>query len=150
MIIKGGEINIKALGKSAKGLRTDCNNVEDEKDAENGNITLTGGTINIFCVDKALDPEGKLNILGGTLYAIGGDCFDREQVLKGSKPCGIATFVTPITVDEEISFEGTKISTVAVAKTLNKAYAVFVKDGLVAGATPEVKIGSQTGNAKVE
>ena len=148
MIIKGGEINIKALGESAKGLRTDCNNVEDEKDAENGNITLTGGTINIFCVDKALDPEGELNILGGTLYAIGGDCFTREQVLKGSKPCGIATFDTPITVDEEISFEGTKISTVA--KTLNKAYAVFVKDGLVAGATPEVKIGSQTVKANVE
>ena len=148
MIIKGGEINIKALGESAKGLRTDCNNVEDEKDAENGNITLTGGTINIFCVDKALDPEGELNILGGTLYAIGGDCFTRAQVLKGSKPCGIATFGTPITVDEEISFEGTKISTVA--KTLNKAYAVFVKDGLVAGATPEVKIGSQTVKANVE
>lgn len=148
MIIKGGEIDIKALGESAKGLRTDCNNVEDEKDAENGNITLTGGNINIFCVDKALDPEGKLNILGGTLYAIGGDCFDREQVLKGSKPCGIAPFDRPITVGEEISFEGTKISTVA--ETLNKAYAVFVKDGLVAGATPEVKIGSQPVKAKVE
>ena len=150
MIIKGGEINIKALGESAKGLRTDCNKVEDEKDVENGNITLTGGNINIFCVDKALDPEGKLNILGGTLYAIGGDCFKREQVLKGSKPCGIAPFDSAITVGEEIYFEGTKISTVAVAKTLNKAYAVFVKDGLVAGATPEVKIGSQTEKAKVE
>ena len=148
MIIKGGEINIQALGEAAKGLRTDCNNVEDEEEAEKGNITLTGGNINIFCVDKALDPEGKLNILGGTLYAIGGDCFTREQVLKGSKPCGIATFNSAITVGEEIYFEGTKISTVA--KTLNKAYAVFVKDGLVAGATPEVKIGSQKVKADVK
>ena len=148
MIIKGGEIDIKALGESAKGLRTDCNKVEDEKDAENGNITLTGGTINIFCVDKALDPEGKLNILGGTLYAIGGDCFDREQVLKGSKPCGIAPFNSAITVGEEISFESKKVGTVLA--DLDKAYAVFVKDGLVAGATLEVKIGSQPANAKVE
>ncbi|MBQ2295328.1 MAG: carbohydrate-binding domain-containing protein, partial [Spirochaetales bacterium] len=152
MIIKGGEINIKALGESAKGLRTDCNKVEDEKEkekeAENGNITLTGGTINIFCVDKALDPEGKLNILGGTINAIGGDCFDREQVLKGSKPCCIATFDSAITKDEEISFESKKVGTVLA--DLDKAYAVFVKDGLVAGATPEVKIGSQPGNAKVE
>ena len=150
MIIKGGEIDIKALGESAKGLRTDFNKVEDEKEAENGNITLTGGTINIFCVDKALDPEGKLNILGGTINAIGGDCFERTQILAGSKPCGIATFDSPITKDDEISFEGTKISTVAVAKTLNKAYAVFVKDGLVAGATPEVKIGSQKVKADVK
>ena len=149
MIIKGGEINIKALGESAKGLRTDCNKVEDEKDAENGNITLTGGTINIFCVDKALDPEGKLNILGGTINAIGGDCFDREQVLKGSKPCCIATFNSPITVGEEISFESKKVGTVLA--DLDKAYAVFTGDSLVAGATPEVKIGSQPpANAEVK
>ena len=88
--------------------------------------------------------------MGGTLYAIGGDCFKREQVLKGSKPCGIATFKSAITEGDGISFEGTEISTVAVAKTLNKAYAVFVKDGLVAGATPEVKIGSQPANAEVK
>ena len=148
MIIKGGEINIKALGESAKGLRTDCNKVEDEKEAENGNITLTGGNINIFCVDKALDPEGKLNILGGTINAIGGDCFDREQVLKGSKPCGIAPFNSAITVGEEISFESKKVGTVLA--DLDKAYAVFTGDSLVAGATPEVKIGSQPANAKVE
>ncbi len=148
MIIKGGEIDIQALGEAAKGLRTDCNKVEDEKEKESGNITLTSGNINIFCVDKALDPEGKLNILGGTINAIGGDCFDREQVLKGSKPCGIATFNSAITEGDGISFEGTEISTVA--KTLNKAYAVFVKDGLVAGATPEVKIGSQKVKADVK
>lgn len=148
MIIKGGEINIQALGESAKGLRTDFNKVEDEKEVENGNITLTGGTINIFCVDKALDPEGKLNILGGTINAIGGDCFERTQILAGSKPCGIATFDSPITVGEEIYFESEKVGTVRA--TLNKAYAVFVKDGLVAGATPEVKIGSQKVKADVK
>lgn len=148
MIIKGGEIDIKALGESAKGLRTACNKVEDEKDAENGNITLTGGTINIFCVDKALDPEGKLNILGGTINAIGGDCFERTQILAGSKLCGIATFNSPITVGEEISFESKKVGTVLA--DLDKAYAVFTGDSLVAGATPEVKIGSQPANAEVK
>ena len=68
--------------------------------------------------------------------------------LKGSKPCGIATFKSAITEGDGISFEGTEISTVA--KTLNKAYAVFVKDGLVVGATPEVKIGSQKVEADVK
>ena len=149
MIIKGGEINIQALGEAAKGLRTDCNLVEDEKEEkESGNITLTDGTINIFCVDKALDPEGKLNILGGTLNAIGGDCFDRAQVLTSSKPCGIATFNSPIKAGEEISVEGNKVSTVV--SDLNKAYAVFTGENLTVGATPEVKIGSQAIKAEVK
>lgn len=150
LIISGdAEINIAAEGDDAKGIETDGN--EDyavEAEYEYGNITLAGGTVTIFSKDSVVDPSGKLNIVGGTLNAIGGSCFNRDQVEKGSKPCGIADFDKAMRAGEEITVAGNKISTLRADLTTAKV--VLINDTLKAGGEVEVKVGSQTAKAKVE
>ena len=150
LIISGdAKINITATGDDAKGIETDGN--EDcavEAEYEYGNITLAGGTVTIFSKDSVVDPSGKLNIVGGTLNAIGGSCFNRDQVEKGSKPCGIAGFDKAMRAGEEITVAGNKISTLRADLTTAKV--VLINDTLKAGEEVEVTVGSQTVKAKVE
>lgn len=150
LIISGdAKINIAAEGDDAKGIETDGN--EDyavEAEYERGDIVLAGGTVNIFSKNSVVDPSGKLNIVGGTLNAIGGSCFSRDKVEKGSKPCGIASFVEAMKAGEEITVAGNKISTLRADLTTAKV--VLINDTLKAGGEVEVKVGSQTAKAKVE
>lgn len=150
LIISGdAKINITATGDDAKGIETDGN--EDyavEAEYERGDIVLAGGTVTIFSKDSVVDPSGKLNIVGGTLNAIGGSCFSRDKVEKGSKPCGIASFDKAMRVGEEITVAGNKISTLYA--NLTTAKVVLINDTLKAGDEVEVKVGSQTAKAEVE
>ena len=151
LIISGdAKIDITAKGAEAKGIETDGN--EDcavEAEYERGDIVLAGGTVNIFSKDSVVDPSGKLNIVGGTLNAIGGSCFNRDQVEKGSKPCGIAGFdKAAMRAGEEITVAGNKISTLRADLTTAKV--VLINDTLKAGDEVEVKVGSQAAKAKVE
>lgn len=150
LIISGdAKIDIAAEGDDAKGIETDGN--EDyavEAEYERGDIVLAGGTVNIFSKNSVVDPSGKLNIVGGTLNAIGGSCFSRDKVEKGSKPCGIAGFDKAMKAGEEITVAGNKISTLRADLTTAKV--VLINDTLKAGGEVEVKVGSQTAKAKVE
>ena len=150
LIISGdAKIDITATGDGAKGIETDGN--EDyavEAEYERGDIVLAGGTVTIFSKDSVVDPSGKLNIVGGTLNAIGGSCFSRDKVEKGSKPCGIASFDKAMRVGEEITVAGNKISTLYA--NLTTAKVVLINDTLKAGDEVEVKVGSQTAKAEVE
>ena len=150
LIISGdAKIDIAAEGDDAKGIETDGN--EDyavEAEYERGDIVLAGGTVYIFSKNSVVDPSGKLNIVGGTLNAIGGSCFSRDKVEKGSKPCGIADFDKAMRAGEEITVAGNKISTLRADLTTAKV--VLIKDTLKAGDEVEVKVGSQTVKAKVE
>ena len=150
LIISGdAKIDITATGDGAKGIETDGN--EDyavEAEYERGDIVLAGGTVTIFSKDSVVDPSGKLNIVGGTLNAIGGSCFNRDQVEKGSKPCGIAGFDKAMKAGEEITVAGNKISTLRADLTTAKV--VLINDTLKAGDEVEVKVGSQTAKAEVE
>ena len=150
LIISGdAKIDIAAEGDDAKGIETDGN--EDyavEAEYERGDIVLAGGTVNIFSKNSVVDPSGKLNIVGGTLNAIGGSCFSRDKVEKGSKPCGIADFDKAMRAGEEITVAGNKISTLRADLTTAKV--VLINDTLKAGDEVEVTVGSQTAKAKVE
>lgn len=150
LIISGdAKINIAAEGDGAKGIETDGN--EDyavEAEYERGDIVFAGGTVNIFSKNSVVDPSGKLNIVGGTLNAIGGSCFSRDKVEKGSKPCGIASFDKAMKTGEEITVAGNKISTLRADLTTAKV--VLINDTLKAGGEVEVKVGSQAAKAKVE
>ena len=151
LIISGdAKINIAAEGDDAKGIETDGNeDFTTGNELEYGDIVLAGGTVNIFSKDSVVDPSGKLNIVGGTLNAIGGSCFNRDQVEKGSKPCGIAGFdKAAMRAGEEITVAGNKISTLRADLTTAKV--VLINDTLKAGDEVEVTVGSQTAKAKVE
>lgn len=149
LIIKNNAvINIKALGGSAKGLKTGCNLVESKSDLEKGQIVFAGGTVNLFSTDKVLDPEDNLYIWSGTLNAIGGDCALREKI-KGSQPCAIASFSAAVGGNEEITFAGSKIGSTAAALA-NGAKVVISNSQLVAGAQPDVSIGAQTTKAEIK
>lgn len=149
LIISGdAKIDITATGDNAKGIETDGN--EDyavEAEYEYGNITLAGGTVNLFCTDKVVDPAGKFNIVGGTLNAIGGSEFTKDQVFDGSKPYAVASFAD-VKVGETIKINGKDVGIVATA--LSTAKVVLINDTLKAGVEVEVKVGSQTAKAKVE
>ena len=82
------------------------------------------------------------------MNAIGGSCFNRDQVEKGSKPCGIAGFDKAMRAGEEITVAGNKISTLRADLTTAKV--VLINDTLKAGEEVEVTVGSQTVKAKVE
>lgn len=150
LIIKGDNtvINIKALGDSAKGLKTGVNLVLNESDLEKGQIVFTGGTVNLFSSDKVLDPEDSLYIYGGTLNAIGGDCAVREKI-KGSQACAIASFSVGVKAGEKITFAGIDLG-LTEADLANGAKVVLSNKDLVAGAAPEVSIGSQTAKAEIK
>lgn len=126
IIIRNGEINIKAKGAEAKGIEADSNEkfVKDNNlELEYGNITLAGGTVNLFCTDKVVDPAGKFNIVGGTLNAIGGSCFDISQVEKGSKPYAVASFADvkkgeAIRINGKDAVPGTAVTALSTAKVV--------------------------------
>ena len=150
--IDGGKINIKAKGAEAKGIEADSNEkfVKDNNlELEYGNITLAGGTVNLFCTDKVVDPAGKFNIVGGTLNAIGGSCFDISQVEKGSKPYAVASFAD-VKKGEAIRINGKDAVPGTAVTALSTAKVVLINDTLKAGGEVEVKVGSQTAKAKVE
>jgi hypothetical protein len=106
IIIRNGEINIKAKGAEAKGIEADSNeDFATGDELEYGNITLAGGTVNLFCTDKVVDPAGKFNIVGGTLNAIGGSEFTKDQVLGGSKAYAVASFAD-VKAGEAIKING--------------------------------------------
>lgn len=128
LIISGdAKINITATGDDAKGIETDGN--EDyavEAEYERGDIVLAGGTVNLFCTDKVVDPAGKFNIVGGTLNAIGGSEFTKDQVFDGSKPYAVASFAD-VRVGETIKING-KDAGIAGAN-LAKAKVVVIGSG---------------------
>jgi hypothetical protein len=106
IIIRNGEINITAKGAEAKGIEADSNeDFATGDELEYGNITLAGGTVNLFCTDKVVDPAGKFNIVGGTLNAIGGSEFTKDQVLGGSKAYAVASFAD-VKAGEAIKING--------------------------------------------
>ena len=106
IIIRNGEINIKAKGAEAKGIEADSNEgFATGDELEYGNITLAGGTVNLFCTDKVVDPAGKFNIVGGTLNAIGGSEFTKDQVFGGSKAYAVASFAD-VKAGEAIKING--------------------------------------------
>lgn len=125
LIISGdAKINIAAEGDDAKGIETDGN--EDyavEAEYERGDIVLAGGTVNIFSKNSVVDPSGKLNIVGGTLNAIGGSCFSRDKVEKGSKPYAVASFADvkkgeAIRINGKDAVPGTAGANLATAKVV--------------------------------
>ena len=127
IIIKNGEINIRAKGAEAKGIEADSNKKSATGDElEYGNITLAGGTVNLFCTDKVVDPAGKFNIVGGTLNAIGRSEFTKDQVFGGSKAYAVASFAD-VKVGETIKINGKDAGIVATA--LNTAKVVVIGSG---------------------
>ena len=103
----------------------------------------------MFCTDKVVDPAGKFNIVGGTLNAIGGSCFDISQVEKGSKPYAVASFAD-VKKGEAIRINGKDAVPGTAVTALSTAKVVLINDTLKAGGEVEVKVGSQTAKAKVE
>ena len=143
IIIRNGEINIKAKGAEAKGIEADSNeDFATGDELEYGNITLAGGTVNLFCTDKVVDPAGKFNIVGGTLNAIGGSEFTKDQVLGGSKAYAVASFAD-VKAGETININGKDAGTVATA--LSTAKVVLIGSG----EKVPVKIGEKEAEAVV-
>ena len=129
IIIRNGEINIKAKGAEAKGIEADSNeDFATGDELEYGNITLAGGTVNLFCTDKVVDPAGKFNIVGGTLNAIGGSCFDISQVEKGSKTYAVASFAD-VRVGETIKINEKDIGVGTAGADLATAKVVVIGSG---------------------
>ena len=125
LIISGdAKINIAAEGDDAKGIETDGNeDFTTGNELEYGDIVLAGGTVNIFSKDSVVDPSGKLNIVGGTLNAIGGSCFDISQVEKGSKPYAVASFADvkkgeAIRINGKDAVPGTAVTALSTAKVV--------------------------------
>ena len=149
LIISGdAKINITATGAEAKGIETDGNEkIATGNELEYGDIVLAGGTVTIFSKDSVVDPAGKFNIVGGTLNAIGGSEFTKDQVFGGSKAYAVASFAD-VKVGETIKINGKDAGIVATA--LNTAKVVLINDTLKAGDEVEVTVGSQTVKAKVE
>lgn len=149
LIIKGDNtvVSIKALGDGAKGLKTGSNLVENKNDLEEGQIVFAGGTVNLFSVDKVLDPEDSLFIWGGTLNAVGDDCVVREKI-KGSQLCAIASFNVGVKAGEEIKV-GDKSIDLMPATLTNRAKIMLSNSNLSADAVPEISIGSRTVKAEL-
>lgn len=127
IIIRNGEINITAKGAEAKGIEADSNEkIATGDELEYGNITLADGTVNLFCTDKVVDPAGKFNIVGGTLNAIGGSEFTKDQVLGGSKAYAVASFAD-VKVGETIKINGKDAG--IVATSLSTAKVVVIGSG---------------------
>ena len=149
LIISGdAKIDITATGDDAKGIETDGNEkIATGNELEYGDIVLAGGTVTIFSKDSVVDPAGKFNIVGGTLNAIGGSEFTKDQVFGGSKAYAVASFAD-VKVGETIKINGKDAGIVATA--LNTAKVVLINDTLKAGGEVEVTVGSQTAKAKVE
>lgn len=59
VIISNGKLTIAAIGKSAGADGLDCNT----------NMTVSGGTVNIYAYDDAVRTTEALNVSGGTIYA---------------------------------------------------------------------------------
>lgn len=143
IIIKNGEINIRAKGAEAKGIEADSNKKSATGDElEYGNITLAGGTVNLFCTDKVVDPAGKFNIVGGTLNAIGGSEFTKDQVFDGSKPYAVASFAD-VKVGETIKINGKDVGIVATALSTAKVVVIG------SGEKVPVEIGAKKADAVV-
>ena len=146
LIISGdAKINITATGDDAKGIETDGN--EDyavEAEYERGDIVLAGGTVNLFCTDKVVDPAGKFNIVGGTLNAIGGSEFTKDQVLDGSKPYAVASFAD-VKKGEAIRINGKDAVPGTAGADLAKAKVVVIGSG----EKVPVEIGAEKADAVV-
>ncbi len=143
IVIKdNAEINIIAKGENAKGIESDSNeDFATGDELEYGNITLAGGTVNLFCTDKVVDPAGKFNIVGGTLNAIGGSEFTKDQVFEGSKAYAVASFAD-VKAGDPIKINGKDAGIVATA--LSKAKVVLIGSG----ENVPVEIGTQKVEAK--
>ena len=143
IIIRNGEINITAKGAEAKGIEADSNeDFATGDELEYGNITLAGGTVNLFCTDKVVDPAGKFNIVGGTLNAIGGSEFTKDQVFDGSKPYAVASFAD-VKVGETIKINGKDVGIVATALSTAKVVVIG------SGEKVPVEIGAKKADAVV-
>ena len=143
IIIRNGEINIKAKGAKAKGIEADSNeDFATGDELEYGNITLAGGTVNLFCTDKVVDPAGKFNIVGGTLNAIGGSEFTKDQVFGGSKAYAVASFAD-VKAGETIKINGKDIGTAGADLATAKVVVIG------SGEKVPVEIGTEKADAVV-